>query len=321
MEQIHIKAWDEFTKDEIYKLVPIMVEKYSSILDIIHGKGIVHGDITQENIVIDYNEKFWILDFGIASYSTKCTGYNVFYSDRIPHYHLLGSKKTKDGWTDKWMLGRAILKIISNVVPELRQTEAYHFICTKNVTSLKDFTASYMIGGKILLMLDDNVVRTAVESLLFLDPTKYETITSNNLQSRDSISNHVDPIKFGTLFTTPILTEALAVIDKLDENNIKSLMKFVVADIVRTYLGSSMYYIYDDYYVMCAVVGVASSLLFGSNRYRNFGFNNIINIDYDKLHNTKINIMREMSFRPLSSHTKSLLMMGSLNIDFNVKLI
>ena len=325
MEQIHIKAWDEFTKDEIYKLVPIMVEKYSSILDIIHSKGIIHGDITRENIVIDYNGKFWILDFGIASYSTKCTGYNIFYSDRIPHYNLLGSKKTKDGWTDKWMLGRAILKIISNVVPELQQTEAYHFICNKNVvTNPYTFSMNGMCEEKISLMIDDDSIKNSIESLLILDPTSYP-LTQDIMCEEENLFlfNHIQSLEKNA----DILIETLVIIDKLADNNIKPIMKFLAVDILRTYLDqrslmwqSKDYEIFhllgsqDDNYIALAVIDIASNLLFGSNKYRNFGLHLIVNINYDKLHNMKMCIMEVTSFRPISLSGRKLLMTGALII-------
>lgn len=48
------------------KEIVVFLDTMFSILEITESKNIVHRDIKPENIIIDNQEKFWLIDFGIA---------------------------------------------------------------------------------------------------------------------------------------------------------------------------------------------------------------------------------------------------------------
>jgi TP53 regulating kinase-like protein len=53
------------TKEPVNRGV-ILCQKFGAILAKLHNGGIVHGDPTTSNILVDKEEKIWMIDFGLA---------------------------------------------------------------------------------------------------------------------------------------------------------------------------------------------------------------------------------------------------------------
>ena len=61
---------------EILNLLPSQERKelcrrIGGLIGQLHGKGIIHGDLTTSNMIIGQNEKIFFIDFGLAEYSVE----------------------------------------------------------------------------------------------------------------------------------------------------------------------------------------------------------------------------------------------------------
>lgn len=110
----YIKSHILSSSEKIALLEPIF-----GALKRIHGQGIIHRDISPDNIMVDENGKAVLLDFGAARSYDKSTQHmtQILKMGYTPIEQL--STKAKQGpWTDIYALGATLYKIISGECPE-----------------------------------------------------------------------------------------------------------------------------------------------------------------------------------------------------------
>jgi TP53 regulating kinase-like protein len=61
---------------EILNLLPsqerkVLCRRIGGLIGQLHGKGIIHGDLTTSNMIIGQNKKIFFIDFGLAEYSVE----------------------------------------------------------------------------------------------------------------------------------------------------------------------------------------------------------------------------------------------------------
>jgi TP53 regulating kinase-like protein len=61
---------------EILNIIPrqerkILCRRIGGLIGQLHGKGIIHGDLTTSNMILGQNEKIFFIDFGLAEYSAE----------------------------------------------------------------------------------------------------------------------------------------------------------------------------------------------------------------------------------------------------------
>ena len=61
---------------EILNLLPsqerkVLCRRIGGLIGQLHGKGIIHGDLTTSNMIMGQNEKIFFIDFGLAEYSVE----------------------------------------------------------------------------------------------------------------------------------------------------------------------------------------------------------------------------------------------------------
>ncbi len=82
---------------EILNLLPskerkMLCKRIGGLIGQLHGKGIIHGDLTTSNMILGQNEKIFFIDFGLAEYSAEVEkrGVDIHLMKRAlesTHYH------------------------------------------------------------------------------------------------------------------------------------------------------------------------------------------------------------------------------------------
>ncbi|MEM5829987.1 MAG: KEOPS complex kinase/ATPase Bud32 [Candidatus Aenigmatarchaeota archaeon] len=68
MEFVDGKKLKEFLNENNYKEIATELGK---IIGILHKNNIVHGDLTLSNLIIDKENKIWLIDFGLGEFTTS----------------------------------------------------------------------------------------------------------------------------------------------------------------------------------------------------------------------------------------------------------
>lgn len=119
---------DGCTLDEYYKnnridnvtlfqmLVPVM-----DAIQLLHNEGIIHRDISPDNIMVDHDGNFKLLDFGAArGYSEESlTTMSVILKKSYAPEEQFRRKGIQGPWTDVYALGAAIYELITGQIPPM----------------------------------------------------------------------------------------------------------------------------------------------------------------------------------------------------------
>lgn len=113
---------------EITEIIQFMDTMFS-ILEVSESKNIIHRDIKPENIIIDTNNKFWLIDFGISRHLDleSITSSNSPYGPCTFGYsaaeQFRNRKKDIDIRTDLFSLGVVASEMISGKNPYLKDVK------------------------------------------------------------------------------------------------------------------------------------------------------------------------------------------------------
>lgn len=138
--------------DELfYKLLPIMKS-----LSKIHESGIIHKDISPDNIIIRKNGEFCLLDFGAAdnfSESTEANQPSIYFKNGYTPAEQYDKSGKLGPWTDIYALSATIYTCITGITPQNSLQRTLHNEL-KTPASLgihirKDVEAVLMNGLKI----------------------------------------------------------------------------------------------------------------------------------------------------------------------------
>lgn len=123
MEYIDGCTLDEYYKNNridnvtlFHMLVPVM-----DALQLLHKEGIIHRDISPDNIMVDHDGNFKLLDFGAArGYSEESlTTMSVILKKSYAPEEQFRRKGIQGPWTDVYALGAAIYELITGQIPPM----------------------------------------------------------------------------------------------------------------------------------------------------------------------------------------------------------
>lgn len=111
----HITSHGNFSGDEIFRLMlPIMQS-----LQEIHRKGVIHRDISPDNIIYGTNKTLTLTDFGSARYfSNNDSEMSVMLKQGYAPEEQYRSNGNQGTWTDVYGLCATIYKCITGVTPQ-----------------------------------------------------------------------------------------------------------------------------------------------------------------------------------------------------------
>lgn len=122
---------DALKNGKIFSLKEIVVflDTMFSILEITESKNIVHRDIKPENIIIDDQEKFWLIDFGIArhldlkSLTESNSPFGLFTIGYSASEQFRNRKKEIDIRADLFSIGVVCAEMILGSNPYLKNAK------------------------------------------------------------------------------------------------------------------------------------------------------------------------------------------------------
>lgn len=87
-------------------------------LKAVHGAGIIHRDISPDNIFLLDNGKVKLFDFGLAKFSAKDTDTEVNVKPGYAPPEQYDAKSRQGAWTDIYALGATMYRAITGVLPQ-----------------------------------------------------------------------------------------------------------------------------------------------------------------------------------------------------------
>lgn len=87
-------------------------------LKAVHGAGIIHRDISPDNIFVLNNGKVKLFDFGLAKFSDKDTDTEVNVKPGYTPPEQYDVKSRQGAWTDIYALGATMYRAITGIVPQ-----------------------------------------------------------------------------------------------------------------------------------------------------------------------------------------------------------
>ena len=160
------------------KEIVVFLDTMFSILEVTESKNIVHRDIKPENIIVDNQEKFWLIDFGIARYLDleSLTKSNSPFGPGTIGYsaaeQFRNRKKEIDIRADLFSVGVVCAEMISGSNPYIKNTkdilEVIKNIENKPLPLFKIKGDTQYLFAKFIKTLGDNRIsrrpRTAKEA-------------------------------------------------------------------------------------------------------------------------------------------------------------
>lgn len=200
----------ETLREKLHEAKNLSIEKSQKILidilkilDYIHKKGIIHRDIKPDNIMIDHNDKLFLIDFGAVKAENpngtklQTPGTNIFSRGYAPIEQMRGYPEKN---SDIYALGMTIIELITGLKPEKLTDTWYRDI---HITDdLKDILC------KMIDEYQDTRYQSAQEIIQDLQKplSVQKTIPlSNGKINNSSVSissrSGTDMILFGVMFT------------------------------------------------------------------------------------------------------------------------
>ena len=112
------------------KTMQKMCYEFGCLIALLHQGDVVHGDPTTSNVIVDNDDKLWLVDFGLSEMNAtvEMKGVDLHLIQRAfesTHWNLqeIMLKKTLEGYTD--MMGDAAKDILSRMA-EIRERGRYH---------------------------------------------------------------------------------------------------------------------------------------------------------------------------------------------------
>lgn len=87
-------------------------------LKAVHGAGIIHRDISPDNIFLLNNGKIKLFDFGLAKFSEKDTDTEVNVKPGYTPPEQYDVKSKQGAWTDIYALGATMYRAITGIIPQ-----------------------------------------------------------------------------------------------------------------------------------------------------------------------------------------------------------
>ncbi len=201
----------ETLREKLHKDKNLSIEKSQKILldilkilDYIHKKGIIHRDIKPDNIMIDHNDKLFLIDFGAVKAENpndtklQTPGTNIFSRGYAPIEQMRGYPEKN---SDIYALGMTIIELITGLKPE-NLTDTWY----RDINIIPDDLKEILC--KMIDEYQDTRYQSAQEIIKDLQkpPSVQKTIPLSNGKINNSsviISSRsgTDMILFGVMFT------------------------------------------------------------------------------------------------------------------------
>ena len=100
--------------DALTLLLPVM-----EVLTSFHAKGILHRNITPDNIIVTPEERAMLLDFGAARYYTgaRSQSLDLILNHGFAPYEQYLANGNQGPWTDVYSMAAALYKVITGITP------------------------------------------------------------------------------------------------------------------------------------------------------------------------------------------------------------
>lgn len=113
--QEYVRQEGTIAPDTVLKMMrrPIMA------LQMMHKTGLIHRDISADNLMVSTDGRLILIDFGVARYASTLDGqtHTVFYKPGFSALELYSSKKKQGPWTDVYSICATMYYMMSGVCP------------------------------------------------------------------------------------------------------------------------------------------------------------------------------------------------------------